>query len=547
MNSAAARRFERLFLALLLLVGLGLRAYRLGQPSLAEDEAAKWISIQKYRHGHFAGVNSEHPMVMKVLAWTSLDAGERFNRWAVGHGWHAVRKEAWLRLPVALLGALTSLVLYLVGRQMIGSLGAGLGAVFWAVSPLSVALNRVLKEESLFVFFTLLAFYCYNRGKQAASDAESKRWFTLAGVAFGLDLASYYLAIGEFGLIVLVWHVANQKGIRSRDMGPYLRRLVLVAGLVFVLANPVILSPRNVASMLRYSEQKTIQHHGYLMDGRVYLNNALTTPFGLPWYFYLWVLAVKTPLAILAAMLGGIALLFFERNTLISIFTRVNLTFWILPYSLAGSKWIRYEAIGLPVLYLAGGWAVERCLAWSRERMGKRAWRAGIAAAVMALVLWPLANAMAWAPYNRLYLNALGGGMADAGRLFPPDEVYDLGAREAAEYVCRVAPRGARVAASDPMGLGFYTHQLGRDDLKVVPFFDPNYLPRPGDFLLVQDSRRYFETDGLIDLVEKTEGPAFVVRDDGLSVEKVYRFTERLGRNMAASSMAKTGRSPRSE
>ncbi len=527
MNSAGARRIERLFLALLLLVGLGLRAYRLGQPSLAEDEAAKWDSIQKYRQGHFAGVNSEHPMVMKVLAWASLDAGERYNRWAVGHGWHAVRKEAWLRLPIALLGALTALVLYLVGQQMIGPLGAGLGAVFWAVSPLSVALNRVLKEENLFVFFTLLAFYCYNRGKQAASGGESKRWFTLAGVAFGLDLASYYLAIGEFGLIVLVWHVANQKGIKSRDMGPYFRRLVLVAGLAFVLANPVILSPRNLEAMLRYSEQKTIQHHGYLMDGRVYLNNALTTPYGLPWYYYLWVLAVKTPLVILAAMLAGVGLLFFDRNSLISIFTRVNLTFWIVPYSLAGSKWIRYEAIGLPVLYLAGGWAVERFLAWSRGWMGRRTWRAAMAAMVVALVFWPLANAMAWAPYNRLYLNALGGGEANVGRLFPPDEVYDLGAREAAEYVCRVAPRGARVAASDPMGLGFYVRQLGRKDLKVEPLFDPNYEIRPGDFLLIQDSRRYFETNGLINLVEKTERPVFVVRDDGLRVEKVYRFVGR--------------------
>jgi hypothetical protein len=547
MNSAAARRTERLFLALLLLVGLGLRSYRLGQPSLAEDEAAKWNSIQKYRQGQFAAVNSEHPMVMKMLAWASLDAGELYNRWAVAHGWHNVRKEAWLRLPVALFGALTALILYVVGKQMIGPLGAGLGAVFWAVSPLSVALNRVLKEENLFVFFTLLAFYCYNRGKQAGSDGESKRWFTLAGVAFGLDLASYYLAIGEFGLIVLVWHVANQKGVQSRDMGPYLRRLVLVAGLVFVMANPVILAPRNLAAMLRYSEQKTIQHHGYLMDGRVYLNNALTTPYGLPWYFYLWVLAVKTPLVILAAVLGGLGLLFFDRNSLMSIFARVNLTFWIVPYSLAGSKWIRYVAIGLPVLYLAGGWAVERFLAWSRKRMGNRTWRPALAAIVVALVFWPLANAMAWAPYNRLYLNSLGGGVADAGRLFPPDEVYDLGAREAAEYVCRAAPRGTRVAASDPMALGFYTRQLGRKDLKVEPLFDPNYQFRPGDFLLIQDSRRYFETDGLIDLVERTEKPAFVVRDAGLSVEKVFRFTDRRERKGLSGGGEKTHSSIRSE
>ncbi|HVB34015.1 MAG TPA: phospholipid carrier-dependent glycosyltransferase [Patescibacteria group bacterium] len=524
MNSLRARRLERLFLALLFLLGLGLRVYRIGQPSLSEDEAAKWDAIQQYRKGHFAGVNSSHPMLMKMMAWASLDAGEHYNRWALSRGGRAVPIEAWLRLPIVLFGSLTAIVLFLLGRQMLGPLGAWLAAVFWAVAPLSVALNRVLKEESLFVFFTLLAFYCYNRAKRASSAAESKRWFTLAGVAFGLDMASYYLAITQFGLIVLIWHVANRAGIPSRQMGPYFRRLVVVMGLVFILFNPVILSPTNLEAMLRYSEQKTIQHHGYLMNGRVYLNNALTTPWGPPWYFYLWVLAVKTPLPILAAAAAGILLLFRERNMLISIFLRVTLTFWFVPYTLAGSKWVRYVAIALPSLYLAGGWAIEKLWNWSRSRLGTKVWRTAMAATLLALVAWPLANSASWLPYERLYLNAFGGGRANAGRFFSPDEVYDLGVREAVEYVCRTAPRGARLAGSDPMGIGFYTHLLGRKDLKVVPLFDPQYKVKTGDYLLLADSRRYFETSDLITLIQKIRRPVATRRDDGLVTAQVYRF-----------------------
>lgn len=517
-------RLEQLFLLLLLFLSLGLRAYRVGQPSLSEDEAAKWDAIGQYRKDHFAGVNCSHPMVMKLMAWASLDAGEAYNRWAAAHGRHPLPDETWLRLPILLLGALTSVILYLLGRQMLGPLGAGLAACFWAVSPLSVALNRVLKEESLFTFLTLLAFYVYNRAKCAQSPAAARRWFTLAGVAFGLDLASYYLAIGYFGLIVLIWYVANRAGIPSRQMGPHFRRLVLVMGFTFVLLNPVILSPTNLHAMLRYSEEDTIQHRGYWMDGRVYMNNALTTPFGLPWYFYLWVLAVKTPLPLLAAAAAGILLLVFDRTSLVSIFLRVTLIFWLIPYSLAGSKWIRYVAIVLPSLYLAGGWAVEKFAHWSRGRPHPRAWRVAVAAAVLTLTLWPTLNTLAWAPYNRLFLNALGGGQANAGRFFPPDEVYDLGVREAVRYVCRVAPRGARLAASDPRGVDYYTHQLDRRDLKVVPLFDPNYKIAPGDFLLIQDSRRYFETSSLIDLIEKTRRPAYTRRIDGLAVAQIYRF-----------------------
>jgi len=524
MSSGRAPRLERLFLALLFLVALGLRAYRIGQPSLSEDEAAKWDAIQQYRHGHFAGVNCSHPMLMKMMAWGSLDMGEHYNRWALAHGAHGLPLEAWLRLPIVLFGAATAVVLFLLARQMIGLLGAWLAAVFWAVSPLSVALNRELKEESLFVFFTLLSFYCYNRAKQAPSDAESKRWFTFAGIAFGLDMASYYLGITQLGLIVLIWHVANRVAIPSRQMGPYFRRLVVVMGLTFMLFNPVILAPKNLEAMLRYSEEKTIQHRGYLMEGRVYLNNALTTPYGLPWYFYVWVLGVKTPLPILAAALAGILLLFRERNSLISIFLRVTMTFWFVPYTLAGSKWIRYVAIVLPSLYLAGGWAIEKLWSWSRPRLGTRVWRTAMAATLVTAVAWPLASAATWLPYDRLYVNALGGGRASVGWFFPPDEVYDLGVREAVKYVCRVAPPGALLAGSDPMGIGFYTHLFGRKDLKVVPLFDPQYKIRPGDYLLIADSRRYFETDSLIDLIEKIRRPAVTVRDDGLATAKVYRF-----------------------
>jgi hypothetical protein len=524
MNSARARRLEILFLSLLFLLSLGIRAYRVGQSSLSEDEAAKWDAIQQYRQGHFASVNVSHPMVMKMMAWASLDAGEAYNRWAVAHGHRPVRDEVWLRLPIVFFGAATSVILYLLGRQMLGFLGAGLAGFFWAVAPLSVAQDRLLKEESLFACFSLLAFYLYNRGKLATTARDSKRWFTLGGIAFGIDMASYYLAIGEFGLIVLIWDIANRVRIPSRQMGPYFRRLVLVMGLTFVVFNPVILSPANLNAMVRYSEQKTIQHHGYLMDGQIYLNNALTTPYGLPWYFYLWVLVLKTPLPILAAAAAGILLLFFDRNSLISIFLRVTLVFWIVPYSLAGSKWIRYVAILLPTLYLAGGWAVEKFAAWSRRKLRRVAWRTAMAATVLALTVWPAANALSWAPYNRLFLNALGGGKANAGRFFPPDEIYDLGVREAAAYVCRVAPRGARLAASDPMGIGYYTHMFGREDLRVIPLFDPNYKIRTGDYLLIQDSRRYFETNALIDLVEKTRRPVYVRRVDGLVVAKVYRY-----------------------
>lgn len=167
---------------------------------------------------------------------------------------------------------------------------------------------------------------------------------------------------------------------------------------------------------------------------------------------------------------------------------------------------------------------MEKSWNWGRNRWGTRSWRPAMASIVLVLTVWPLVNTMQWMPYERLFLNPLGGGRANIGQLFPPDEVYDLGVREAVEYVCRVAPHGARLAGSDPMGIGFYTHLLGRKDIKVKELFNPQYKVRPGDYLLIADSRRYFETNSLINLIEKIRKPVATIRDDGLVTARVYRF-----------------------
>src|SRR5215469_10012043 len=67
---------------LVMVLAFAIRLNHVGFNSLSEDESAKWTAVQEYRHGRFVGVNSEHPMMLKVLAWASLTVGERWNRLA---------------------------------------------------------------------------------------------------------------------------------------------------------------------------------------------------------------------------------------------------------------------------------------------------------------------------------------------------------------------------------------------------------------------------------------------------------------------------------
>jgi hypothetical protein len=94
---------EAVVVLLLTVLAFSVRLYRVDFNSLSEDEVAKWAAVQEYRHGHFVGVNSEHPMLPKMLAWASLTAGERWGRVAATHGWPSLNPEGWLRLPNVLL------------------------------------------------------------------------------------------------------------------------------------------------------------------------------------------------------------------------------------------------------------------------------------------------------------------------------------------------------------------------------------------------------------------------------------------------------------
>lgn len=178
---------------LLAVLALAVRIDRLGFNSLSEDETAKWMAIQEYRQGNFVGVNSEHPIILKALAWASLTIGERWTSIALARGWPDIAPEAWLRLPNVLFGAATGVILFLLCRQLMGTAGSFAAGFFWAVSPLTIAVNRLAKEETAFTFFSLLACYFYCHVKGATSEKETRRWADLSAMAFGLATASQYM------------------------------------------------------------------------------------------------------------------------------------------------------------------------------------------------------------------------------------------------------------------------------------------------------------------------------------------------------------------
>lgn len=69
--------------------------------------------------------------------------------------------------------AATTVVIYLLGKEFLGQVGAGVVAFLWALLPLPMASNRILKD-TLATFFAYLAIYLYCRGKKATEDVPGR-------------------------------------------------------------------------------------------------------------------------------------------------------------------------------------------------------------------------------------------------------------------------------------------------------------------------------------------------------------------------------------
>ena len=509
-------RLDLLIALLVTLAALAVRIHNIQFNSLSEDEVAKWRAVQEYRHGHFSGVNSEHPMTLKALAWVSIEVGERYNRLASDRNLPTLRAEGWLRLPNVLLGAATTFVIYLLARRMMGSPGALAASFFWAFAPMPVAINRLAKEETPFVFFTLLACYFYFRAKQAQTGTTTRRFCDLSAIGFGLSFASKYVP-HLFGLNSLAWHLAGRAGLDRKPM--VTKRFFFVIALTVVLANPVLLSPGNFSCVLDWLHNGGARHHGYDFNGTLYVNTPTQWFAGVPWYYYFWLLVVKTPVPILLAILSGSILLLVHRDRLACYFFVSMALVQVLGLSISGGKWIRYSLWLLPFLYLAGGYAVQEALIYMRRR---GVYQVAILAAAILIFSGSLFELCAWSPYYPLYLNSIGGGARNVAKYFGPDEVAESDTRQVAELICRTAPAHARLATARPMSMTWYVEGCGRSDIQITPLYDRSYNPQNGDLIVLEPSRRYFETQRFFDLFENSGIPRREIHIGPVLTSTVY-------------------------
>ncbi|HKV39555.1 MAG TPA: glycosyltransferase family 39 protein [Blastocatellia bacterium] len=505
-----------------LALGWAARVYRLGAPSLAEDEVNKVFAIRSYQHGDFT-VNAEHPFLMKAICLASLRAARLWNHAVANKPQLSISEEAALRLPNAMFGALTVVPLFLLADALFGFRVASLTAFFWALGLNSIWFNRVAKEDTLLVFFMMTGYYLYNRAKTLPvwDTWGQTRLYTLAGVAFGLMIASKYFP-HYYGLLMLYYYLAGYDRASNRPI-PRRTKACHAAALVLVFAafNFPLFMPDTWPYLWKFVHADLLTHHGYIMMGRLYPNDMSHTPGGPPFYFYLLYLLVKTPLPLLIAFSAGLVEIFKRRarasHSSGYLFLRLMLIFWLFPMSLIATKFLRYTLALMPFVYMTaaiGAVLLSRTLRKAMHRMHAAAkrkshfWRlpypatrqknhisirASQVAGLLFFVAWPSITALANLPYPGLYTNALGGGRA--GYFFPHDEFYDLGARESMAYIASHAHKNATVGTEIPGVLQYYMERFGRTDIRseITSHRSSGVTISPPDFVLIQPGRIYYE------------------------------------------------------
>ena len=521
-------------LSLLVAAGFGFRAAGLSAEGLSEDELNKLRAVEEYRARGLTSKNGEHPLLMKALLTASVVAAEAWNSAGVARANPSLAApvETALRLPGALLGALTSLLIFFVVAELFGTQAALIAAALWAFGPAAVGFNRIAKEDGFYLFFFLLANVFWLRGQRAAESGRRKPdpFYWAAAASFGAMLASKYLP-HFFGISVSYYWIFQGVAATRWRLGKR-RWLVFFAvmGAAFVLCNLTILLPGTWREMRTFAGEHRIGHDSYEFMGALYRNQMTLWLRGSPWYFYYAFMAFKLPLAVVGAFLVGLPLLFRRRLGDGRYFVAVWLFFWFFPFTLLGGKFTRYFTLVLPAVHITAAIGVEfvarRLAALFRGAAARSYAQTLVALSVVVLSAYASAGAM---PHYRLYTNALGGGAERAGSYFPHDEFYDASTPEAVAAVAARARAGALVASETPGLFDYYARRAGRGDLAHVSLSDPQAVRglSAGDFVVVARGRRYFSNDALINRLEAVASPFAAPSLGGVPSARVFELDER--------------------
>ncbi len=384
----ASRTLVIATLALLVLAGFGFRVTGLSAEGLSEDEMNKLLAVADYRQNGLTAANGEHPMLMKALQTASIFIAEKWNNSSLVPGQNSslhIPAETALRLPGAMFGALTVVLIYLLAAELFGAEVALLAAALWAFDPQAIGFNRIAKEDTFLVFFFLLANIFWLRGQRVAESesngrdpqnesgnqagVQPERYYWATAACFGAMMASKYLPQLIGVSICYYWMFQAIPETRWRLGKKKFLIVILIMSGVFLLLSPTALLPATWREMGIFAGQKRIGHDGYEFMGSLYSHRMTDWLAGTPWYLYAVFLAVKLPVLTIVAFVAGLPLLFRRKLGDGRYFILFWLFVWIMTFVFVGGKFTRYFTLVLPAVLITAAVGVQFVGRWVAQQL----------------------------------------------------------------------------------------------------------------------------------------------------------------------------------
>ncbi|HKP83840.1 MAG TPA: phospholipid carrier-dependent glycosyltransferase [Pyrinomonadaceae bacterium] len=517
-------------LVVLILAGFGFRATGLSAEGLSEDELNKLNAVADYRANGLTGANGEHPMLMKALQAGSIIIAEKWNNssFVSSRPANRIAPETALRLPGAIFGALSTLLIFLIASELFGVEVALVASALWAFDPSAIGLNRVAKEDTFLLFFFLLANVFWLRGQRAAesTDRSPNKYYWLTAASYGAMVASKYFPHLFCVSICYYWMFQQLPETRWRLGKKRLLVFFAIMGLVFLILSPTILLPETWKQMGLFAGGKRISHDGYEFMNRLYTQRFGDWLRGIPFYFYFVFTAVKLPLLTVLGFLAGLPLLFRRKLGDGRYFILFWFMLWVVAFCFPGGKFTRYYTTVLPAVLITSAIGIQWAGRWLAKRIG--GFNYAPTALAIIIIAGSVINSIQASPHFRLFTNSIGGGTSWAGYYFPHDEFYDASMRDVIGEIAKRARPGARVASESPSLATYYAERAQRPDLVCVSMSDPEALKQleVGDFIIIARGRRYFSNDAIISSLRDHATPILELKLDTVPSVKLYQLDQ---------------------
>jgi len=517
------------FAALIVLVvaGFGFRVAGLSADGLSEDELNKLNAVADYRAHGLTGANGEHPMLMKACQAVTIILAEKWNNTFVSN---QIAPETALRLPGAIVGALSAILIFLIASELFGLEVALIAAALWAFDPTAIGLNRIAKEDSFLLFFFLLANVFWLRGQRAAesTDRSPNKYYWLTAASYGAMVASKYLPHLFAISLCYYWMFQSLPETRWRLGKKRLLIFFTIMGLVFLVLSPTVLLPETWRQMGLFAGGKRVSHDGYEFMGHLYTQRFSDWLKGIPFYFYFVFTAVKLPLLTVLGFVAGLPLLFRRKLGDGRYFILFWFLLWVVTFCFSGGKFTRYYTTVLPAVLITSALGIQFVGRWLANRISEGANLKHYVPASLAVIViaGSVIDSVNAAPHFRLFTNSIGGGTAWAGYYFPHDEFYDASMRDVMAEIATRARTGARVASESPSLAAYYAERAKRTDLVCVSLSDPDAVKQlaVGDYIIVARGRRYFSNDAIISTLRDHSTPVAELKLGVVPSAKIYEL-----------------------